>query len=129
MPAEGVTMRARSAALLGRVVAVSGGGLLVDEKRTVNVAVQVLPLVEDVFPIVDRAIAVIRASGVKHEVCAMETVMEGPLDQLLDVAKAAHLACFEAGARKVVTVIKIGDQVGGTTIEEKVGRYRGTDAR
>jgi hypothetical protein len=29
----------------------------------------------------------------------------------------------------VVTVIKIGDQVGGTTIEEKVGRYRGTDAR
>jgi uncharacterized protein (TIGR00106 family) len=98
-----------------------------DEDRTVNVSVQVLPLVEDVFPVVDRAIAVIQASGVKYEVGPMETTLEGPLDRLLDVAKAAHLACFEAGADKVVTLIKIADAVGGTTIEEKVGKYRAGD--
>ncbi len=54
----------------------------------------------------------------------METVMEGQLDELLEVAKAAHLACFEAGAHRVITMIKIGDQIGGTTIEEKVSKHR-----
>jgi uncharacterized protein (TIGR00106 family) len=96
----------------------------VDEKRTVNVAVQVLPLADDPYPVVDRAIQAIAASGVRYEVGPMETTMEGPLDDLLAAAKAAHLACFEAGARKVVTIIKIGDAVEGTTIEEKVAKYR-----
>jgi uncharacterized protein (TIGR00106 family) len=100
-----------------------------DENRTVNVGVQVLPLVEDVYPVVDRAIEVIARSGVKYEVGPMETVMEGPLDRLLEVAKAAHLACLDAGADKVVTLIKIGDARGGTTIEEKVAKYRQPEDR
>ena len=95
-----------------------------NDDRTVNVSVQVLPMVEDVYPVVDKAIEVIAQSGVKYEVCPMETVMEGPLDELIDVAKAAHRACFESGADKVVTIIKIADAAGGTTIEEKVGKYR-----
>lgn len=100
-----------------------------DADRTVNVSVQVLPLAEDAYGVVDKAIAAIAQSGVKYEVCPMETVMEGQLDRLLDVAKAAHLACFEAGAERVVTIIKIGDAVGGTTIEEKVAKYRADKAR
>jgi uncharacterized protein (TIGR00106 family) len=95
-----------------------------DENRTVNVAVQVLPLVEDLYPAVDRAIEAIAASGVKFEVGPMETVMEGTLDELLRVAKSAHLACFEAGADQVLTIIKIGDKAQGTTIDEKVSKYR-----
>jgi uncharacterized protein (TIGR00106 family) len=95
-----------------------------DENRTVNVSVQVLPLAEDVYPIVDRAIEVISSSGVKFEVGPMETVMEGPLEELIEIAKAAHLACFQAGAEQVVTIIKIGDRIGGTTMEEKLGKYR-----
>jgi uncharacterized protein (TIGR00106 family) len=97
-----------------------------DPNRTVNISVQVLPLVEDAYPIVDRAIEAIHSSGVKYEVGAMETVMEGPLDDLLAIAKEAHLACFQAGAEKVVTFIKIGDHVSGTSIESKVGKYRQT---
>ncbi|MBN1430814.1 MAG: MTH1187 family thiamine-binding protein [Anaerolineae bacterium] len=95
-----------------------------DSNRTVNVSVQVLPINKGGYEVVDKAIEVIAESGVKYEVCPMETVMEGPLDQLLDVAKAAHLACFEAGAERVVTLIKIGDAVKGTTIEEKMVKYR-----
>jgi uncharacterized protein YqgV (UPF0045/DUF77 family) len=95
-----------------------------EEKRSVNVAVQVLPLMEDVFPAVDRAIAAIAASGVRYEVGPMETVMEGELDALLAAAKAAHLACFDSGARRVVTLIKIGDDLQGTSIEAKVAKYR-----
>ena len=95
------------------------------KKRTMNVGVQVLPLVEDVYPIVDKAIEAIQASGVKYEVGPLETTLEGDdLDQLLEVAKSAHRACFKAGASRVVTIIKIAEAVEGTSIEEKTSKYR-----
>jgi uncharacterized protein (TIGR00106 family) len=95
------------------------------KKRTMNVGVQVLPLVEDVYPVVDKAIAAIQASGVKYEVGPLETTLEGDdLDQLLEVAKSAHRACFKAGASRVVTIIKIAEAVEGTSIEEKTSKYR-----
>ena len=93
--------------------------------KTMNVAVQVLPLVEDPYPVVDKAIQAIQASGVKYEVGPLETTLEGDdLDQLLETSKAAHRACFEAGAGKVVTIIKIAESTQGTTIEDKVAKYR-----
>lgn len=96
------------------------------EKRTRNVSVQVLPLVENAFPVVDKAIEVIQKSGLKYEVGPLETTMEGDdLDKLIDVAKAAHRACFAAGAGRVVTIIKIADALEGTTIEGKVSKFRG----
>ncbi len=98
--------------------------MTMNPERTVNVAVQVVPLGGDVYKIVDHAIETIAASGVDYEVGPMETVMEGRLETLIDVAKAAHLACFEVGAEHVITYIKIGDHVHGTSIEEKVGKYR-----
>jgi len=95
------------------------------EKRTMNVSVQVLPMVEYVYGVVDKAIDAIDASGVKYEVGPLETTLEGQdLDELLEVAKSAHRACFEAGADSVVTIIKIADALEGTTIEGKTGKYR-----
>lgn len=97
-----------------------------ETERLVNVAVQVLPLTEDVIPLVDRAIAAIAASGLRYEVGPMETTIEGPFEKALEAAKAAHLACIEAGAPHVVTIIKIADGVhGGLSIEEKTAKYRG----
>jgi uncharacterized protein YqgV (UPF0045/DUF77 family) len=90
-----------------------------------NVGVQVLPLVEDVYPVVDKAIEAIQSSGVKYEVGPLETVLEGDdLNRLLEIAKSAHLACFESGAKKVVTIIKIADALEGTSIKEKAAKYR-----
>jgi uncharacterized protein (TIGR00106 family) len=94
--------------------------------RTRNVSVQVLPLTDDALPVVDRAIRVIRESSVRYEVGPLETVLEGEdLDELLEVAKSAHRACFESGVENVVTVIKIADSVHGTTIDGKTRQYRG----
>lgn len=90
----------------------------------VNIAIEVLPLHPDPYPIVDKAIKVIQESGVKYEVGPMETTMEGDLDELLDVVKAAHQACFVEGVKQVVTIVKIGESTTGTTIEGKVGKYR-----
>ena len=98
------------------------------EKRTRNAGVQVLPLVENPYPVVDEAIAAIKMSGVKYEVGPLETTLEGDdLDQLLEVVIFAHRACFEGGAGKVITIIKIADALGRTTIEEKVKKYRKAD--
>jgi uncharacterized protein YqgV (UPF0045/DUF77 family) len=92
--------------------------------RTVTVAVEVLPLCEDPYPVVDHAIAAIKATGIRHQVCPMETVLEGTLDECLRAARAAHEACFEAGVRKALTFIKISDGVGGSTIDDKMAKYR-----
>src|SRR5258708_24179526 len=74
--------------------------------RTVTVGVEVLPLCDDPYPVVDRAIAAIKATGIKYQVCPMETVMEGTLDQCLAAARAAHEACFVAGGPRALTLIK-----------------------
>ncbi len=95
-----------------------------DSTRTVTLSVQVLPLCDDPYPVVDRAIAAIQASGVRYQVCPMETVLEGTLDACLAAARAAHEACFVDGVRRAVTYIKISDGVDGSTIDEKMLKYR-----
>jgi uncharacterized protein YqgV (UPF0045/DUF77 family) len=92
--------------------------------RTVTVGVEVLPLCDDPYPVVDRAIAAIKATGIKHQVCPMETVMEGTLEECLAAVRAAHNACFEAGVRKALTFVKISDAVDGSTIDDKMAKYR-----
>lgn len=77
--------------------------------KTVNIALQILPRSNktDIYGIVDKAIEVIRRSGVKYRVCPFETVMEGDYDELMRVAKDAQEACFSAGADDLMVYIKI----------------------
>jgi uncharacterized protein (TIGR00106 family) len=93
----------------------------------VNVGFQVLPKTSDgvdSYAVVDEAIAVVSRSGVKYEVGAMETVMEGELDQLLDIVKEAQQACIRAGAKEVMTFVKIHYRPEGVTMDEKLEKYR-----
>lgn len=92
--------------------------------RIVTVGIQVLPLCDNPYPVVDRAIEAIRATGISYQVCPMETVVEGTLDACLQAARAAHEACFEAGVQRALTIIKISDAVGGSTIDDKLANYR-----
>ncbi len=91
-----------------------------------NVSLQVIPMVEQdkVYPIVDRVIELIAASGVKYSVGPMETTMEGELDQLMGVVMQAQKICTAAGAKRVLSVVKIDYSTGGVTIDEKVGKYK-----
>lgn len=92
----------------------------------VNVGFQVLPKVADgnVYAVVDAAIKVVQNSGVKYEVGAMETVMEGELDLLLDIVKKAQEACIQAGASEVMTQMKIHYRPEGVSMDEKLAKYR-----
>ncbi|MGD8190757.1 thiamine-binding protein [Brevibacillus ginsengisoli] len=92
----------------------------------VNLGFQVLPKVADgnTYPVVDKAIEVVQQSGVKYEVGAMETVMEGELDELIEIVKRAQEACIQAGASEVMTHMKIHYRPEGVSMDEKLQKYR-----
>lgn len=97
-------------------------------QHNINLALQILPQVpsEQVYAVVDEAIAVIQQSGVKYRVCPFETVMEGPYDQLMDIVKRTQEVCFKAGAGQLLVYIKIQNNAAGpVTIEDKTGKYDG----
>ncbi len=89
----------------------------------------VLPVVEEkrVNEIVEKAIRVVKNSGLKYEVEANSTTVEGELDELFDVIKKAHLIARDEGSGRVITIIKIDDKRAGITIEEKVRKFRKED--
>jgi uncharacterized protein (TIGR00106 family) len=93
---------------------------------TVNIAIQVLPKVQDgnVYAVVDKAIEAIAASGVSYRVCPFETVMEGSYDKLMAVVESAQQACFAAGASEVLVNLKIQRRPDrDVTMAEKIDKY------
>ena len=90
-----------------------------------NVSLQVLPSVpeEHLYQVVDKVIELIQQSGVKYVVGPMETTMEGELNQLLGIVEKAQEVCFENGAARFVSVVKIDCKAGGVTIDEKIQKY------
>lgn len=93
---------------------------------SVNVSFQVVPNVPEdrIYPVVDKVIALIAASGVKYEVGPMETTMEGELQELLDIIVKAQDVCTKEGAKRVLSVIKIDYKPNGVTMDEKIAKYR-----
>jgi uncharacterized protein YqgV (UPF0045/DUF77 family) len=64
--------------------------------------------------------------GVDYRVGAMETVMQGPYDTLMDVAKKAQQACLEAGADEVVVTMKVhAKRNEDVDWEDKLSKYGG----
>jgi len=93
--------------------------------KIVNIALQILPSSKTVHPyaIVDAAIAVIAASGIKYKVTPFETVMEGTYAQIMDIAEQAQKACYAAGADSLMTYIKIQSSTTDVSIEDKMEKY------
>lgn len=91
-----------------------------------NLSLQILPVVdeEEIYPMVDRVIELIKDSGLKYIVGPMETTIEGDLDTLLELVKKAHHLCVEAGTQRVISVVKIDYKPDGVTMNEKVGKYQ-----
>lgn len=91
-----------------------------------NLSLQVLPMVaqEQVYAVVDKVIDAIKASGLKYIVGPLETSVEGDLEELIDLVKKAQDICVEAGANRIVSIIKIDYSPDGVTIDEKIGKYR-----
>jgi uncharacterized protein (TIGR00106 family) len=93
---------------------------------SVNVSLQILPMVKEerIYEIVDKIIKYIDESGVKYEVGATETSMEGDFDKLMDIVKQAQQICVKEGVSRIVSIVKIDYKPEGVTIDEKVKKYR-----
>lgn len=95
--------------------------------RIINLGIQIVPKskTEDAYVLVDKAIEVIQQSGVTYEVTPFETVMEGPEDQLMAVARKAQEAVLDSGAEEILVYyrmqIRKEEEV---TILEKTGKYK-----
>jgi uncharacterized protein YqgV (UPF0045/DUF77 family) len=62
---------------------------------------------EDPHAHVEAAIAVIKASGLRHEVGALGTTLEGDADEVWATLRAAHEAMIAAGATGGLSHIKV----------------------
>lgn len=60
---------------------------------------------------VEAAIAVIKDSGVHHEVGPLGTSLEGEPDVVWPLLRRVHEACFAAGASASIAVIKVAEGV------------------
>lgn len=97
---------------------------------TASVAIQVLPKTdsdEELIRIVDEVIAYIAGTGLRYEVGAYETTIEGTdYDQLMDVVKECQHVAIRAGAPKVSAYIKVEYEPEGEilTIDRKISKYQ-----
>jgi uncharacterized protein YqgV (UPF0045/DUF77 family) len=74
----------------------------------IHFAIQIVPISkEPLYPIIDKAIEVIKQSGLSYSVGAMETVIQGDYETVMNVARRAQEACFTAGADEIVVTMKI----------------------
>jgi uncharacterized protein YqgV (UPF0045/DUF77 family) len=74
--------------------------------------------------IVDKIIEHIQSTGLKYEVGAMETTIEGTLSELLNLVEILHPLSIQFGAERVITNIKIDYRPTGITFSEKMTKYR-----
>jgi uncharacterized protein YqgV (UPF0045/DUF77 family) len=71
---------------------------------------------------VEAAIAVIQASGLRYEVGALGTTLEGDDDQVWATLRAAHEAMLAAGADSGISHIKVASV--NRTIESLTHKFR-----
>lgn len=69
------------------------------------------------------ALREVKRAGVKYQLCPTCTVFEAELDTALSVAKAAHQAVIDSGAKRVITTLRIDERLDTQRImEERVER-------
>lgn len=102
-----------------------------DPRRPVVAEIFITPLgtgeatirefIRALLPLVER-------SGLAHQLTAMGTLVEGPLDDVLALVRALHTATFDlhTGTDRVVTHLRLDERRGESlTLEGKVEGARG----
>ena len=95
-------------------------------KNTINAAIQVVPKCtqKDYYPLIDQAIEVIKKSGLNYLVTPMETVIEGPYQEVMDTMELAQRAALDAGADELIVSIKLHIRKDAdVSFEEKITKH------
>ena len=91
----------------------------------INASIQIIPKSEnsDIYALVDKAILVIRNSGLKHIVTPMETIVEGTYEEVMDVFRKANEAVLPH-ADELIVFIKLHINASrDVTFEEKTHKW------
>ncbi|MGP4071767.1 MTH1187 family thiamine-binding protein [Piscibacillus sp. B03] len=91
------------------------------------VSIQIIPKTrngEDVIPYVDEAIKVIDESGVKYQVSALETTMEGEFSELMSIVQQMNERMIEMGSSSVISQVKIAYHPEGITMGQLTEKYQ-----
>ena len=95
--------------------------------HTINASLQILPVVQDRHPYewVDETIAVIRQSGVKHEVGPFATVIEGSYTEVLTVINNINEYLQQKGCAEWILNAQIQIRANADiTGEEKTAKFK-----
>lgn len=93
----------------------------------VNATIQVVPLAQDRHPYewVDIAIPIIQRSGVKHEVRAFATELEGTYEEVVRVFNEVNEHLCQQECAEWITYFNVQIRSGGDiTGDEKTAKYR-----
>ena len=93
----------------------------------INASIQLLPIVQDRHPYdwVDEAIAVIQQSGIKHEVGAFATVVEGRYEEVIAVLHRVNEHLVQRGCTEWITAVQIQIRShGNITGDEKTDKFQ-----
>lgn len=73
-----------------------------------------------------QAVSILKEKGLKYSVTPMGTVMEGDLEEVLEVCKQMHQSVLSSDVDRAVTTIKIDDRKDKElTMESKVRAVEG----
>ena len=91
----------------------------------INAAIQLLPLVTDEnrYDIVDKAIALIQASGLNFKVCPFETVVEGNSETVYHLIEKIQNEILKHGCEELILNIKIHAANRDLSFSEKLEKY------
>ena len=95
--------------------------------QLINASIQIVPkcATDNFYQSIDAAIRVIQASGLKHIVTAMETVVEGSYEEVMEVFKQAQQASLDYGAEELAVNIRLHQRKQGeVSFEEKTAAYQ-----
>ena len=93
----------------------------------VNASIQIIPIVQDRHPYdwVDEAIAIIKDSGIKHEVGPFATILEGNYNEVMAVIHQVNEHLFERGCQEWISSIQLQVRSSGDiTADEKTVKFR-----
>jgi len=94
---------------------------------TINAAIQIVPIVLDKHPYewVDEAISIIQQSGIKYEVGAFSTVMEGRYEEVMKVIHDVNEHLYKRGCAEWISNLQIQIRSSGNvTGDEKTAKFQ-----
>ena len=94
---------------------------------TVNASLQILPVVQDRHPYewVDEAILIIQQSGIKYEVGAFSTVLEGTYAEVMKVVNDVNEYLLQKSCPEWISNIQVQIRSNeDITSDEKTSKFR-----